>query len=297
MTSLERSAMSPSVTELLGRLTDGIEALVEQESWRRFLAAQSRFHRYSYNNTLLILAQCPDARSVAGFSTWRRMGRAVRKGERAIWIVAPLLRTSSSLDAHVHQSEIRGFRRVAVFDVSQTDGVDLAEICRPLEGPDGDQNFVALRRAAVGLGFRVEEAEMPVGTYGDCTYATRMIRVSVSASPAQRVKTLAHELSHAILHERCVDRALAELEAESAAYVVCQHLGLDTAAYSFGYVATWAGGSGAALEDIRSSCGRISVAARRIIELSSSPEFIESADTDNADTEATDSGLRAGAVC
>ena len=273
MNSVERTGTSPGVHELLGRLSSGIEALSGLDSWERFLAGQSRFHRYSYTNTLLILAQRPEARSVAGFSTWRLLGRAVRKGERAIWIVAPLLRASAFAGAK--EPELRGFRRVAVFDVAQTEGAELAEVCHPLEGSDDDEHFVALQRVATRLGFAVAEVEMPVGMYGDCTYGTRSIRVSAAASPAQRVKTLAHELSHAILHEGCVNRALAELEAESSAYVICQHLGLDTSAYSFGYVATWAGGTKSAVDEIRSSCGRISSAARRIIELLSESDRVD----------------------
>jgi antirestriction protein ArdC len=91
------------------------------------------------------------------------------------------------------------------------------------------------------------------------------IRVEISNSPAQRVKTLAHEIGHALLHGECDNRALAELEAESTAYVVCQALGLDTSDYSFGYVATWAGGGDQAIAGIKGSCDRIQKAASTIL--------------------------------
>lgn len=265
MAKLASTSQGPNLHELLARLSVGIEALAGLGSWERFLMGQARFHRYSYGNTLLILAQCPEARSIAGFSTWRRLGRSVKRGERAIWIVAPLIREAKG--SSTRPPELQGFRRVAVFDVSQTEGDDLFEICRPLEGADDGQHFAALRGVAQQVGFVVVQAEMPPGMFGDCTYATKEIRVSNAASPAQRVKTLVHEISHAILHEGCSDRPLAELEAESTAYIVCQHLGLDSSCYSFGYVATWAGGTDRAIREIRQSCERITSTARKIIDL------------------------------
>ena len=106
---------------------------------------------------------------------------------------------------------------------------------------------------------------MPGSTNGDCTYELHRIRVEVSNSPAQRVKTLAHEIAHAILHEGFKDRRLAELEAESTAYVVCASLGINSEDYSFGYVATWAGGGDEAVAGIKASCDRIQKTAASIL--------------------------------
>jgi hypothetical protein len=254
----------PDVRALVEQLSRGIEQLGDEGKWEEFLAAQARFHRYSFANTMLILQQLPDATTVAGFNTWRTMGRAVRRGERAIWIVAPVL-GGSGISAP--EREIAGFRRVAVFDVSQTEGAELVSLCEPLQGEDDGDWFSVLAEVSCSLDFEVERTELANGVFGDCTYNTRRIRISSAASPAQAVKTLAHELAHAMLHENIDDRPLAELEAESVAYIVCQHLGLDTKRYSFGYVTTWAGGTSVALRAIKASGSRIADTARAIIDL------------------------------
>jgi len=254
----------PDVRALVEQLSRGVEQLGDAGKWEEFLAAQARFHRYSFANTMLILQQCPDATTVAGFNTWRGAGRVVRRGERAIWIVAPILHRRIKASA---EPEIAGFRRVAVFDLSQTEGDELLTLCAPLEGGDDRGWFEVLADVAIALDFSVERSDLANGVFGDCTYASRRIRVALTASPAQAVKTLAHELAHALLHENTDDRPLAELEAESVAYVVCQHLGLDTTCYSFGYVTTWAGGTSVALRAIKGSCTRIADTARVIIDL------------------------------
>jgi hypothetical protein len=113
----------------------------------------------------------------------------------------------------------------------------------------------------------VEDAELPGSVNGDCTHELHRIRVEISNSPAQRVKTLAHEIGHALLHEQFDNRALAELEAESTAYVICQALvNLDTSDYSFGYVAGWAGGGEQAIAGIKGSCERIQKAAASVLQ-------------------------------
>ncbi|MGH9205892.1 MAG: ImmA/IrrE family metallo-endopeptidase, partial [Acidimicrobiales bacterium] len=118
----------------------------------------------------------------------------------------------------------------------------------------------------------VEDHEFAGSTNGDCCYAARRIRVELSNSPAQRVKTLAHELAHALLHETFDNRALAELEAESTAYVVCRALGIDSSDYSFAYASTWAGGGDEAIAGIKASCERIQKAAATILRSFELPE-------------------------
>jgi len=268
----------PDVRELVEKLTEGVERLGSEGRWQEFLDAQARFHRYSYANTLLILDQLPEAAAVAGYRSWQAMGRSVRRGERAIWIIAPIMRRRFASQA---EREIAGFRRVAVFDVSQTDGDELETMCRPLLGDDHQgwrERFIA---AAEICGFAVEVAELAPGVFGDCTYALRRIRLAVAASPAQAVKTLVHELAHAMLHEYVEDRPLAELEAESVAYVVCRHLGLSTDQYSFGYVTTWAGGTDLAVAAIKGSCTRIAETARTLIALAY-PEDVLDTEADPA---------------
>lgn len=251
---------------LLDMLTEGIEALTSSASWRAHLGVQARFHRYSFSNALLICRQDPGASRVAGFATWKSLGRAVRKGERAIWILAPMTgRRTRKADGEEHRP-ILGFRPVAVFDVAQTDGEPLPEVCRTLEGDDPAAGFGLLVDRAYRLGYTVERTELPGTTNGDCSFARRRIRVECRNDPAQQVKTLAHELAHALLHEGTDDRPLAELEAESTAFVVCHTLGLDTSGYTFGYVACWAGGGPEAVARIKASGARIQQAASVILD-------------------------------
>ncbi len=126
---------------LLDTLTEGIEALTTSDAWRAHLDAQGRFRRYSFSNALLLSRQDPDATRVAGFATWKKLGRAVRKGERALWILAPMTgRRTRSDDGEEHRP-ILGFRPVAVFDVAQTDGDPLPEVCRTLQGEGPGRRF------------------------------------------------------------------------------------------------------------------------------------------------------------
>jgi hypothetical protein len=253
--------------DLLDRLAEGIASLTTSDAWRDHLAFQSRFHRYSYGNVLLIASQDRRATHVAGFTAWRRLNRVVRKGEKAIWILAPMVATHSDAEEGGTESGrvIRGFKYVPVFDISQTVGEDPPSVCRRLSGDDPACFYDRFVAVAGSMGYRVEDHEFADSTNGDCSSAERRIRVERRNAPAQRVKTLVHEMAHALLHEHPEDRALAELEAESTAYVVGQRIGLDTGDYSFGYVATWAGGGDQAVMGIKSSCARIQRAAATIL--------------------------------
>ena len=255
--------------ELIEKLAEGISNLTSSDEWQHYLTLQSRFHRYSFNNVLLIAAQCHEASQVAGFNAWRKMNRFVRKGEKAIWILAPMVyKNAEAEDGEKTESSertIRGFKWVPVFDVAQTDGEDLPAICNRLDGDDPAGHYATLVRMARSIGFTVENHEFDGSTNGDCSHSEHRIRVETRNSPAQRVKTLAHEIAHALLHEQFDSRALAELEAESTAYVVTSALGIDSSDYSFGYVATWAGGGDQAISGIKASCERIQRTAATIL--------------------------------
>jgi len=251
--------------ELLEKLAEGISNLTSSEEWQRHLDVQSRFHRYSFGNVLLIAAQCHEATRVAGFNAWRKMNRSVRKGEKAIWILAPMVYKKADAEDGEDDRAIRGFKFVPVFDVAQTDGEELPSVCTRLDGDDTDGHYDQLRTVARSIGFSVEDHEFVGSTNGDCCHSEHRIRVETTNSPAQRVKTLAHEIAHALLHEKFDDRALAELEAESTAYVVLSSLGIDSSDYSFGYVATWAGGGEQAIAGIKASCERIQKSAASIL--------------------------------
>jgi antirestriction protein ArdC len=215
---------------------------------------------------LLIASQCQGATRVAGFNAWRKLNRFVRKGERAIWILAPMLYRNTDASDGENDRVIRGFRFVPVFDVTQTEGEELPSICNRLDANDQKGRYAQLLTAAQRIGFRVADHKFNGEANGDCCHAERLIRVETTNSPAQRVKTLAHELAHALLHENWDNRALAELEAESTAYIVCQQLGIDSGDYSFGYLATWAGDGNKAIAAIRSSCERIQKSAAVILQ-------------------------------
>lgn len=240
--------------DLVDKLAEGVRRLTSSDQWRRHLAFQGRFHRYSFSNVLLISAQCQGATRVAGFNAWRRLGRSVRKGEKAIWVLAPMVYKETGGDDGERAEVLRGFKWVPVFDVAQTEGQPLPSVCEHLEGDDPGGLYDALVGCARSIGFQVQDHHFDDATNGDCCHGERRIRVEATNAPAQRVKTLAHELAHALLHEHFDSRALAELEAESTAYVVCQALGIDSGDYSFGYVATWAGSGEQAVMAIR-SCG------------------------------------------
>ena len=252
--------------ELLAALTAGITGLASSEHWQRHLDVQATFHQYSFGNAILIAAQRPGATRVAGFRAWKALGRSVCKDEKALRILAPMVTKRTAGADGEDEAVIRGFRYVPVFDISQTEGDPLPQPCRRLQGDEPEECYSRLAGVAHSLGYSVEEVELPEGTNGDCAFATRRIRVECRNAPAQRVKSLAHEIGHAILHQGVGDRRLAELEAESTAYVVCRHLGVDAGRYSFGYVAIWAGGTDQAIAGIRASGAQIQRAATLIID-------------------------------
>ncbi len=255
-------------SEALDRLREGILALTTSDQWRRHLDCQSRFHRYSFGNVVLIDSQRPESSRVAGFRAWRALDRRVRRGEKAIWILAPMRFREETTDEDASDARVVcGFKPVPVFDISQTEGTELPVVCHTLSG-EGPYIWIDRLSAAAGrIGYSIRWAELPDGLNGDCSFDRRRIRVEVRNSAAQQVKTLAHELAHALLHQGQTDRRLAELEAESTAYVVCRRLGLDTGLYSFGYVAIWAGGGEAAVTGLKASGANIQRAAATLLSL------------------------------
>ncbi len=276
MISADHTTTTP--TDILDRLTEGIARLTDSDEWVRYLDTQRRFPSYSFNNTMLIYLQRPDATLVAGFHAWKRLGRTVTKGERGIRIIAPVISRrqrervgtallgSADTTSESGSRNVVAYRPVVVFDLAQTEGLDIPQApCHLLDGSDVGNALAQLQLVAETLGFTVEvTADLPGERNGDCSHLTHRIRVRADRSPLQQVKTLAHEIGHAILHgDALTSRPLAELEAESVAYVVCDGLGLDSGSYSFGYTAGWGGGP-EAITAIRASGERIRSAAARI---------------------------------
>lgn len=265
-------ATSFSRNEIMESLEAGIRELVGCEAWRDWLDFQSRFPSYSFGNCLLIRCQRPCATRVAGFHTWRRLGRTVRRGEKGIWILAPITRrivdeaTGDACEPRARRV-LSGFKAVPVFDIEQTDGQPPPLLpAERLRGEAPGSVFEQLVEVAGDIGYMVTEDRLPGARNGDCSYADRHIRVEMTNDSAQRVKTLTHELAHAMLHEGSGDRSRAELEAESIAYVVCRAIGIDAGAYSFGYVASWAGGGDKAITGIKVAATSIQQTADRILE-------------------------------
>jgi len=263
-------------SELIDKLTEGIASLTTSEKWREYLEFQSQFTRYSPQNVSLIGYQDPYATQVAGYNTWKKQGRFVKKGEVGISILAPVTYKEKDEDTGEETKSIRGFRWASVFDIRQTDGEDIPEIAQKLTGEDTEHIYEDLVRFANSIGSNVSDYDFEGGPNGDYDRKTKAIRIEVKNSEIQRVKTLAHELGHALLHggnenREVLDldpktRELRELEAESTAFVVCKALDIDSDDYSFGYVVGWAGGGDEAIASIKKSQVRIQSAAKTILE-------------------------------
>ena len=248
------------------RLTQAVESIVSGEDWQRMLKVASKFHRYSFNNQLMIFTQKPDATLVAGFNRWKSLNRIVRKGERGIAIFAPCRYkaqpsengpgAASPDDKNQDKGKfvVKGFRIVHVFDISQTDGepIEDLEALRPklLDGDAPEGIWDALASQGNEAGFEVVRHQRGHEN-GYCDFVKKEIAVRPHVSQAQAIKTLVHELGHALLHcdELGRSREVQEVEVESVAYIVCDALGLDTSDYSFSYVARWSDGQTELMKD------------------------------------------------
>lgn len=251
------------VAELSQRLEEGIRDALTSDGWKRFLNVQAAFHNYSWGNVLLIAVQRPDATRVAGFQTWKKLGRYVRRGEKGIAILAPIVAKRrvgteepqgpdgiAEFDGEeLHEKRVIGFKIVHVFDVSQTDGDQLPEQPMPVEleveSETGGWLGGRLLDVAQKLGLCVLPGSPGDKAYGSFDAATKTIRLRPGLAADQRAKTLCHEIAHAILNHRgtfdVAQYAEQEAAAEGTAYVVCSRFGLPTDGYSFNYVAGWAG--------------------------------------------------------
>ena len=280
--------------EITDRLEAGIQALFESEQYKAYLTAMSKFHNYSFNNTLLIAMQKPDASLVAGFGKWRDdFERHVKKGEKGIKILAPspykVKKQMEKIDPSTQKPvigadgkpvteereiEIPAFRVVTVFDVSQTEGKEIPDIAvSELTGSvEQYQDFFAALEKASPVPIAFENIEG--GAHGYYHLEEKRIAIDEGMSELQTLKTAIHEIAHAKLHaidkdapatEQAVrpDHRTREVQAESVAYAVCQHYGLDTSDYSFGYVAGWS--SGRELSELKASLETIRKAANELI--------------------------------
>ncbi|MEX2536363.1 MAG: ArdC-like ssDNA-binding domain-containing protein [Trueperaceae bacterium] len=260
---MKKQSKVDSKQKALAILHGGVSELMQGTGWRQALEFRSRFHNYSFLNTSLILAQCPDARLVADYRKWQELGRQVRKGEKSISILAPIIKKDKE---DPDKKFVAGFRAVPVFDISQTDGepVPGPESPKVLEGDGASirQATNVLERYCVEQGIQLTRDLEHGRALGIYRPTTKSIALKSYLPALQELKTLTHELAHALLHDSTSDRVVAELEAESSAFLVCHQLGLDTSAYSFAYLAGWAD----TLETLIAAGDRACKAAEKILE-------------------------------
>ena len=230
---------------ILATLEEGIATILTSAGYREYLRVMSRFHGYSFNNVMLVMLQRPDATRVAGFHTWRRMGRKVKRGETGIRIMVPYrTKVSREDDESDPLYVLRGFGIGVVFDQSQTEGTPLPEgpVVREPEGEHAEaaQMVTALTRHVVGAGVTIVREETQ-GHRGYWHPGKREIGIRSDLTGISATKTLCHEVAHFLAdHRGNVAREDAESVAESAAYVALMHRGIDVGEYSFGYIAGWA---------------------------------------------------------
>ena len=280
--------------EITDRLEQSIMELFDSDRYKEYLRVMSKFHNYSFNNTLLIAMQKPDASLVAGFQSWKNnFKRNVVKGEKGIKILAPspfkIKQEMEKIDPATQKPvigadgkpvkeekeiTIPAFKVVSVFDVSQTEGKELPDIAVDMLTGDVEcfkDVFAALEKTSpVPIGFEKIEGN----SHGYYHLEEKRIAIDEGMSELQTIKTAIHEIAHAKLHDidpnapkeeqaGRPDRRTREVQAESVAYTVCQHYGLDTSDYSFGYVAGWS--SGRELDELKSSLETIRSTAAEII--------------------------------
>ena len=292
---IELTAQKPAekMKEITDRLEQGIKDLFESDRFKEYLQVMSKFHNYSFNNTLLIAMQKPDATLIAGYNSWKNLfGRQVSRGAKGIKVIAPspykVKKEIDKIDPKTQKPvtdkngkpvkeetevTVPAFKVVSVFDVSQTEGKELPSIGVDELTGDVEQYadfFKATEQASPApVGFEKIES----GAKGYYSQTEKRIAINEGMSELQNLKTLIHEIAHAKLHDIDLnapakeqadrpDRRTREVQAESIAYAVCQHYGLDTSDYSFSYVAQWSSGRElaelkASLETIRSTASEL----------------------------------------
>ncbi len=278
------------VKEIVSRLEQGVKDVFSSQNYKNFLNTMAKFPRYSVNNNLLIMMQKPDAQLCQSFTGWKEMGRYVKKGEKGIRILAPtpykinaeqekydsngkaILGADGMPEKETVQLQLMGFKAVSTFDISQTEGKELLQLgVDELTGSvdSFDRMFEALKEISpvpVTLAAVEGNAKGYFHTVDNC------IVIQKDMSDVQTLKTLIHEIAHAKLHNKEAQgklpekqsRSSMEVEAESVAYTVCQHFGIDTSDYSFGYVAGWS--EGKELPELKASLQTIRDNAAELID-------------------------------
>lgn len=260
------------IEEIKNKLEQGVANILNTDNYKAWLDTASKFHNYSFNNQILIAMQKPEATRVAGFSTWKTMERHIKKGEKAIKIIAPIPHKYTYLtkdkDGNETEEERQwySFKVVNVFDISQTDGKELPSIAPKLV-TENVENFGAIVEAlkkatTAAIIFEAIDSDTMNGYYDGLLHT---VHVKNTMPEAMQVKTLVHEIAHSLMHkgDGTTDRNIKEMQAESVAYIVSNYLGIDTSDYSFNYVAGWSGATDT--KALRNEMAKITDTAKTII--------------------------------
>lgn len=277
--------------QITDQLEQGVSEIFTSEKYTEYLQTMAKFHNYSFNNTLLIAMQKPEATLVAGYQAWqKKFNRQVKRGEKGIQIIAPapykekqeiektdpetgeiVIGEDGQPETEVVERVVTKFRVTTVFDVSQTTGEPIPEF--EVSELDGDvliyHDFMEALKTVAPVPIRFIEIDGEAK--GFYQFVDKYIAVQLGMSEAQTMKTAVHETAHAVLHDRdqmaaegvVKDKLTKEVEAESIAYVVCNHFGLDTSEYSFSYIASWT--SGKNMRELRASMDTIRKTSAEII--------------------------------
>ena len=281
-----REKQADQLKEITDKLEQGVAEVFSSDKYKKFLDTMAKFPRYSVNNNILIMMQKPDAQICQSFTGWKEMGRFVKKGEKGIKIIAPapytIQREQNKLDESGrpmmdHDGEpimesveikINAFKVVSTFDVSQTDGKELPTlgVDELMGSVDGYGTFFEALKQSCPVPMTFED--ILGGAKGFYSQTEKRIAIQEGMSEVQTVKTAIHEMVHQKLHalehsDKNMSRNSKEVEAESVAYTVCQHYGIDTSDYSFSYVAGWS--EGKEMPELKASLDTIRRAASEMI--------------------------------
>jgi len=243
--SKEKQSKTSKTNKAATLLAESVTKLMNSNEYKKALTFRKKLHTYSFRNVWLIYCQNPEATLVAGYSKWKELGRQVKKGEKSLAILAPLIKK----DRDTKEKEVFGFRSANVFDIEQTEGPELPELPKPILLTKDNQQIQAaiktLESFAKQRGNPVSYKD--INANGLYSLQSKAITINKTLPPLQTLKTLTHELAHALMHANISTSKTTkehthtlELEAESCAYLVCDSLGLDTSHYSFAYLANWA---------------------------------------------------------
>ncbi|MBS3108513.1 hypothetical protein J4409_01445 [Candidatus Woesearchaeota archaeon] len=253
MNPAQLNTMVEAKLKELAQETDNVK---KSEFFQNYLDTMSKFWKYSWHNQMLIHCALPAATRVAGFKAWNSLGRYVKKGEKSIRILAPVVKDVDG------QEEVVNYMPVSVFDVSQTEGKELPDIDIEVTGNDAEQLYEKLVWFCRSKGISFDLQKLGVnGLYGYSTGGK--IVLAEDGSYNMKVNTLVHEIAHELLHYsedgKKLSRNQKEIQAEATAYVVCKHLGLETK--SFNYLALY----DADYKKIMGNLSAVSVAAKEVI--------------------------------